>query len=87
TFVFASITTVLGYIVSGLGNGMINMLGTAIRQFIVLVPCAYAMTRIGGIQYAWYAMWLSEVGACVYAIVHSRLVLRSVRKGMAEGER
>ncbi len=41
TFALASLTTILGYIVSGLGNGAVNMLGTAIRQFIILIPCDY----------------------------------------------
>ncbi len=82
TFVFASVTTVLGYIVSGLGNGMINMLGTAIRQFIVLIPCAYILAQNGGIGSVWYALWISEIGACVYAVFHARSVLKTVWKEM-----
>ena len=31
TFVFASVTMVLGYSVSGMGNGVVNMMGTAVR--------------------------------------------------------
>lgn len=67
TFAFASVTMLLGYLVSGLGNGMVNMLGTALRQFILLVPAIYLLSKTMGIGYAWYAFWISEAAAAVYA--------------------
>ena len=76
TFAFASITMVLGYSVSGMGNGMVNMLGTALRQFVVLVPVLYILVKYAGISYGWYAFWVSEVIAVVYAIWAARKELR-----------
>lgn len=67
TFAFASVTMVLGYAVSGLGNGTVNMLGTALRQFVLLVPGIYLLSEYFGINDAWYAFWVSEVAAAVYA--------------------
>ncbi|MCD7867083.1 MAG: MATE family efflux transporter [Clostridiales bacterium] len=80
TFIFASVTTVLGYIMSGLGNGMINMLGTAFRQFLVLIPCAYLLARAGGIQSVWYSLWVSELVAFLYAVIHSRHILKVLKE-------
>lgn len=68
-FIFTAVTTVLGYAASGLGNGFVNMIATAIRQLIVLVPLAHLFLRIGGVSMVWYAMWISEVLACAYAII------------------
>lgn len=68
-FIFTAVTTVLGYAASGLGNGFVNMIATAIRQLIVLVPLAHLFLRIGGVSMVWYAMWVSEVLACVYAVI------------------
>ncbi|MCD8089947.1 MAG: MATE family efflux transporter [Clostridiales bacterium] len=67
TFAFASVTMVLGYSVSGLGNGVVNMLGAALRQLIILVPAIYIFSSLFGISHAWYAFWISEAAAAVYA--------------------
>ena len=71
TFPLAAVTTVFGFLVSGLGNGLINMLGTAIRQFLLLVPCVFLLSRIG-LQYSWYAFWIAESAACIFAILLTR---------------
>jgi putative MATE family efflux protein len=68
TFVFASVTVVLGYCMSGLGNGMVHMVGTALRQLIVLVPLVYVFTAYFGVEKAWYAVWVSELAAVIYAV-------------------
>lgn len=67
TFALSTVTMLMGYVASGLGNGMINMLGTAVRQFIVFVPLAYVLARFFGIAYVWYAIWASELMALALA--------------------
>ena len=76
TFAFASVTMILGYAMSGLGNGLINMLGTALRQLIIFVPLAYLFASYIGIEKVWYSMWLSEIAAMGYAIAASIIVLK-----------
>ena len=72
TFVFASVTMILGYAVSGLGDGLVNMLGTAIRQLILLVPLIALFGRLWGIQSVWFAFWPAELSAMGYTILASR---------------
>lgn len=72
TFAFASITMILGYAVSGLGDGLVNMLGTAIRQFILLVPLIALFGYLWGIQAVWAAFWPAELCAMGYAVLASR---------------
>lgn len=79
TFVLTSITMILGYTVSGLGSGMVNMIGTCIRQFVVLIPCIYGLAHILGIQFVWYAFWISEDLATIYAIFHTKWILKQKR--------
>lgn len=55
TFVCSVITMLCGYFASGFGNGVINMVGGALRQFIVLIPVIYVLTVYAGIDKAWYA--------------------------------
>lgn len=72
SFVFGAITILCGYFSSGLGNGVINMVGSAIRQLVVLVPCLYILIKEMGISYSWYAFWIAEVIACAYSYLSSR---------------
>jgi putative MATE family efflux protein len=68
TFALSSVTMILGYAMSGMGNGFINMLGTALRQLIIFIPLAYIFAEYFGIEHVWYSMWISEAIAVVYAI-------------------
>jgi putative MATE family efflux protein len=72
TFAFGAVTTVLGYTCSGLGNGMVNMLGTMLRQFIPLIPLAYLFGRIGGVNMIWYSLWICEALAFVVSVIYTR---------------
>jgi Na+-driven multidrug efflux pump len=76
TFVLASTTIVLGYSMSGLGTGMVNMVGTALRQLIIFVPLAYLFASCFGIEKVWYSMWISEAVAVIYAVLAARKVMR-----------
>ena len=80
TFAFGAATTVLGYYASGLGNGLVNMLGTSIRQFIVLIPAAFLLARTAGIGSVWYAFWISETAAVICAAVLFSRIYRSAMR-------
>ncbi|MCD7881153.1 MAG: MATE family efflux transporter [Clostridiales bacterium] len=77
TFVCATLTIICGYFASGLGNGVINMLGGALRQLVLLVPLVWLLTNYLGIDYTWYAMWVSEVVAVLYSVTATRRELRN----------
>lgn len=80
SFVFAIITVLCGYYASGLGNGMVNMVGAAIRQLIVLIPCLCLLINRFGIDYGWYAFWIAEFIACLCSYFVSRKLLNSACK-------
>lgn len=86
TFVPASVTMILGYAMSGLGNGMVNMLGTALRQLIIFVPLAHLFASYFGIGKVWYSMWISEFIAMVYAVFAARSVMRKSKILMEENK-
>ena len=77
TFLFAVITILCGYFASGLGNGVVNMIGGALRQLVVLVPCLWLLIRTMGIEKAWFAFWVSEVVACAYSLWATKKELRN----------
>lgn len=76
TFVLGAVTIVLGYTCSGLGNGLANMIGTALRQFFPLIPLSYLFGIWGGANAIWYAMWISEALAILFSILYTRREFR-----------
>ena len=80
SFVMSAITILCGYFSSGLGNGIINMIGAAIRQLILLVPCLWIFIKISGISHGWYAFWIAELIACIYSYCMSHKLLKTILK-------
>lgn len=78
SYAFAAVTILCGYFASGLGNGMINMIGAAIRQFILLIPCLWFFIKTLDITYGWYAFWIAEVTACIYSYCTSHKLLKHI---------
>lgn len=72
SFALAAVTMLCGYFASGLGNGVINMVSSAIRQFIVLIPCLFILIKTVGISWVWFAFWIAEIVACIYSYRSAR---------------
>lgn len=68
TFLFFSVTTVIGFSLTGLGNGLVNMISCVLRQLVLLVPSAWLLGKAGGVGMIWFAFWISEAVAMVYSI-------------------
>ncbi len=71
TFVFASVTVVLGYAMSGLGNGVILMIATFLRQLVILVPVSYLLLEFCGLDYVWFAFLPAEIIALIFIVIAS----------------
>jgi len=78
SFVFASVTMITGYIASGMGDGMTNMIASLIRQFLPLIPCAWLLAKTGGIDKVWYAIWISELSAVAFALMRTKRLYRKL---------
>jgi Na+-driven multidrug efflux pump len=56
------------------------MVGAAIRQLILLVPCLWIFIKISGISHGWYAFWIAEIIACIYSYYMSHKLLKTIFK-------
>ena len=86
SFLPASVTMMIGYAISGMGNGMVNMLATAIRQCVVLVPLAWLLGQLAGVNGMWFAFWVSEACALAFALRQLRRQLAQVRERIQRTE-
>lgn len=61
SFVFAGFCIVTGSVFQALGNGMYSMLVSIARQLLVLLPAAFALSRLGKVDYVWWAFPIAEL--------------------------
>lgn len=78
-FVLTGITVTIGYYFSGLGNGVVNMVASLLRQLALLLPLAYLFSFRLGLDCTWYAFWVSELAACGFALWRCVRKNRSLR--------
>lgn len=84
-FVSTAIVLVIGYAYTGMGNGMVNMIGTLLRQLLP-VPVIYVTAKYAGVSRVWYVFWGSDLCALLYVLLSIRHTWRCTLKPMAEKE-
>ena len=63
-FVMAGFGVIAGSIFQALGNGMLSLCASAIRQLAVLLPSAYLLSLTGNVNNVWWSFVIAEF-ACV----------------------
>ena len=76
SFALAAVTVIMGYSASGLGYGITTMVSALLRQMVLLVPGVWLLSRYGGVSMAWYAIWIAEGAAVLYAVFSLRRQFR-----------
>ena len=52
-----------------LGHGMLSLYMSVVRQLVVLLPAAFILSKIGGLNYVWFAFPIAEISSLVLATV------------------
>lgn len=73
-FVFAGISIVLSCVFQAIGNGVLSMITSVVRQLIVILPVAYLMANFIGLNYVWFAFPISEIISTLMSIFMYRYV-------------
>ena len=60
SFLFAGYCIVVGSAFQALGNGVYSMIVSIARQLVVLLPAAYLLSRLGNVNYVWWAFPIAE---------------------------
>ncbi len=61
SFVFAGFCIVTGSVFQALGNGVYSMIVSITRQLVVLLPVAFLLSRLGNVDYVWWAFPIAEL--------------------------
>ena len=76
SFLFAGYCIVCSSMFQALGHGLLSLLVSVFRQLLVLLPSAFLLSKIGGLELVWYSFPIAEI--C--SIFFSTYFLRHVYK-------
>ena len=88
SFLAAGICVVCSSVFQALGHGMYSLYVSIGRQIVVLLPAAWLLSRLGRVEYVWWAFPIAEVvslGLCVLFLRRcGRTILRPLEQEAAQ---
>ena len=74
SFLFAGFAIVCSSVFQALGHGVLSLTVSVVRQLVVLLPVAFLLSRLNGLEAVWWAFPIAEL----FSLVLSSLFLRRV---------
>lgn len=72
SFMFAGFCIISGSTFQALGSGIPSMITSTSRQLLALVPLAFILSKIGGLNAIWWAFPLAEIVAVALTVIFLR---------------
>ena len=76
SFALAGVDIVFSSVFQAMGDGMKSLWMSVIRQLLVLLPCAYALSLTGILNVVWLSFTIAELVAFVVGILLFRRLYR-----------
>ncbi|MBQ1720821.1 MAG: MATE family efflux transporter [Lachnospiraceae bacterium] len=74
-FMIAGVSIICSSALQALGHGFFSMITSIVRQLVVLLPAAFALAYLGGINAVWWAFPIAEVFSLILAFSFLRFVM------------
>lgn len=74
SFLFAGYCIVCSSVFQALGHGIRSLEVSVLRQLVVLLPAAFILSRIGGLELVWWSFPIAEVMSLILCTVFLRRV-------------
>lgn len=84
SFVFAGFCIVAGSVFQALGNGVYSMIVSIARQLVVLLPVAYLLSKLGNVNYVWWAIPVAEIVSLLFSAFFLMKINRDVISKIGE---
>ena len=77
-FLIAWFCIVAGSVFQAVGNGMYSLYVSVARQLVVLLPVAYILSKIGGLDAIWWSFPIAELMSCLISTICLTLTYKKV---------
>ena len=69
-FIVSSVSVTATGALEGLGKGIPSLIISMCRYVLVIIPMAFALSRILGVTGVWHAFWMTEIVTSVFAYLY-----------------
>ena len=83
-FIFAAIGIMLSTVFQAVGKGMYSLIMSICRQLLVLLPSAWFLSRVGGLNAIWWAFPIAEIVCLVICLFFFRRVDQKMFKPLGD---
>ena len=83
-FLIAWFCIVATAVFQAVGNGMYSLYVSVARQLVVLLPAAYILAKIGGLDLIWWSFPIAELMSCVISSICLFFTYKKVIKSLPE---
>lgn len=84
SFLFAGFCIVCGSVFQALGNGVYSMLVSITRQLVVLLPVAYFLSKLGEVNFVWWAFPIAEIFSLTLSALFLLRIYRKIIRYIGE---
>ena len=84
-YLIAWFCIVCGTVFQALGKAVFSMLVSIMRQLIVLIPAAYLLAKLGGLQVVWWAFPIAEIVSLVVSLLFLFRINRTIISKIPDG--
>ena len=77
-FVFAGFSIICSSTFQALGNGLLSMMISIVRQLLILLPAAFFLSLSGSVTAVWWAFPIAELASLTLCVIFLRRIYRRV---------
>ncbi len=78
SFLVASFCIIILSVFQALGNGILSMMVSFMRQLVVLLPAAYLLSKLGNLNYVWFAFLIAEIMSVTMSALGLRYMYKKI---------
>ena len=82
SFVFAGFSIIASSTFQALGNGILSMLVSFVRQLMFLLPVAFLLSKLGNVDLVWLAFPIAEIAAVTVSAIFLKYLYNKVIKDL-----
>jgi Na+-driven multidrug efflux pump len=82
SYLVAGFCIVIGSVFQALGNGVYSLITSVCRQLLVLLPCAWILSRIAGLSAVWWAFPIAEIVSIIVSLILFRRIYQKKIKDL-----
>ena len=85
-FLIAWFCIIAGTVFQALGKATYSLVVSVMRQLVVLVPAAYILAKVGGLDAVWWAFPIAEIMSCIVSVTCLCMVYKKIIKPLPDGK-